>query len=177
MKCADCGNALERARVGGVGLEKCPGCGGLWVLDNDFKGLRAATDRFVRWLNPDLWSDIEKHEIGRGGRDCPGCGGVLHEVRYADSEISIDICPACRGVWLQDGELKKIVSYLEEIVDARTVGDYLKSIGHETAEIVTHQEKISEDIKDLGVLMKLLEYRVISRFPTLSRLASKLPPV
>jgi hypothetical protein len=43
--------------------------------------------------------------------------------------------------------------------------------------LLTHQEKLTDELRDMGILMKLLEYRVISRFPALSRIAAKLPPV
>jgi uncharacterized protein len=38
---------------------------------------------------------------------CPSCGSRLVEVER--SEILIDACPDCRGVWLERGELDKIL--------------------------------------------------------------------
>jgi uncharacterized protein len=38
---------------------------------------------------------------------CPNCGSRLVEVER--SEILIDACPECRGVWLDRGELDKIL--------------------------------------------------------------------
>ena len=38
---------------------------------------------------------------------CPKCGADLHTVRYG--EIDIDRCFGCNGLWLDDGELEKIV--------------------------------------------------------------------
>jgi Zn-finger nucleic acid-binding protein len=38
---------------------------------------------------------------------CPNCGSRLVEVER--SEILIDACPDCRGVWLDRGELDKIL--------------------------------------------------------------------
>jgi Zn-finger nucleic acid-binding protein len=177
MRCADCGVPLERELRGGIPVHACTACGSLWILDTDFKNLRGSMDRFVRWLNPDLWSDMARHELGSGMRSCPGCGRKLHEVRYADSDIVIDICPACRGIWLHRGELDKIIRYLEGIVDSATVSDYLRSMGHETAELVRHRDNILDELQNLGILMRLLEYRVVSRLPALAALAAKLPPV
>ena len=177
MKCADCGKDLVAAQEGGVRLDKCLNCGSIWLLDRNFKRLKDTQDKFVRWIDPELWSDIGKHEIGRGSRMCPGCGRALREVRYADSDVVIDICPDCRGVWLHKGEIDKIVSYLEGIVDTETIRNYLKGLGHEATELLTHKEKLTDELRDMGILMKLLEYRIISRFPALSRIAAKLPPV
>jgi Zn-finger nucleic acid-binding protein len=38
---------------------------------------------------------------------CPSCGARLVEVERSD--VLIDACPECRGVWLERGELDKIL--------------------------------------------------------------------
>jgi Zn-finger nucleic acid-binding protein len=43
--------------------------------------------------------------------DCPRCGTVLTMSERAGVEI--DYCPQCRGVWLDRGELDKIVERAE----------------------------------------------------------------
>ncbi|HEY7680094.1 MAG TPA: zf-TFIIB domain-containing protein [Terriglobia bacterium] len=37
---------------------------------------------------------------------CPKCGAKLYE--EAMGGVTVDICPACHGVWLDDGELAKL---------------------------------------------------------------------
>ena len=37
---------------------------------------------------------------------CPKCGNRLEETVM--DEVTVDICPACHGVWLDDGELTKM---------------------------------------------------------------------
>ena len=37
---------------------------------------------------------------------CPKCGTKLHE--EVMEGVTVDICPACHGVWLDDGELAKL---------------------------------------------------------------------
>ena len=39
---------------------------------------------------------------------CPNCGARLVEVERVD--VLIDACPECRGVWLDRGELDKILA-------------------------------------------------------------------
>ena len=39
---------------------------------------------------------------------CPNCGSRLVEVERSD--VLIDACPECRGVWLDRGELDKILA-------------------------------------------------------------------
>jgi Zn-finger nucleic acid-binding protein len=42
--------------------------------------------------------------------DCPGCGGRLQERTHVG--VVVDICDRCRGIWLDRGELEKIVAVL-----------------------------------------------------------------
>ncbi|MEN2766997.1 zf-TFIIB domain-containing protein [Ornithinibacillus xuwenensis] len=45
--------------------------------------------------------------------NCPICDGVrMKEVEKGS--VLIDICPSCKGVWLDRGELEKITSGLNE---------------------------------------------------------------
>lgn len=45
---------------------------------------------------------------GSRGRICPACGAELRTV--VRQGVEIDRCPACRGVWLDRGELEKLVA-------------------------------------------------------------------
>jgi RNA polymerase-binding transcription factor DksA len=38
---------------------------------------------------------------------CPKCGAELHEEELEG--VSVDICPSCRGIFLDDGELSKLI--------------------------------------------------------------------
>lgn len=39
---------------------------------------------------------------------CPNCNASMSEVTRA--EVTFDMCPTCRGVWLDRGELEKIIA-------------------------------------------------------------------
>ena len=38
---------------------------------------------------------------------CPNCNVSMQNVRR--SEVELDMCPSCRGVWLDRGELEKLL--------------------------------------------------------------------
>lgn len=38
---------------------------------------------------------------------CPNCNASMQELTRA--EVTFDMCPSCRGVWLDRGELEKII--------------------------------------------------------------------
>jgi Zn-finger nucleic acid-binding protein len=44
---------------------------------------------------------------------CPKCGTLLNEVMKAG--VLIDVCDGCLGVWLERGELEKIMSRLRQL--------------------------------------------------------------
>jgi Zn-finger nucleic acid-binding protein len=46
---------------------------------------------------------------------CPNDGTGMQEVNR--NGVLIDICPQCRGVWLDRGELEKLLTMLEERAD------------------------------------------------------------
>lgn len=52
---------------------------------------------------------------------CPKCDGILKEVKHG--HILIDVCPSCKGVWLDAGELEMI-----EHVQESKVGTFFQDL-------------------------------------------------
>lgn len=48
---------------------------------------------------------------------CPRCDSVVLDERTRDG-IQIDACPTCRGVWLDRGELERLVAAATRAIDA-----------------------------------------------------------
>lgn len=44
---------------------------------------------------------------------CPNCNTEMKEITRND--VQIDMCPSCRGVWLDRGELEKLLDAVKEI--------------------------------------------------------------
>ncbi len=51
--CPKCGKSIEPMTFHGVPMDRCPGCGGIWLGPNDFKILAAKDHRswFERWFD------------------------------------------------------------------------------------------------------------------------------
>ena len=47
---------------------------------------------------------------------CPNCDGSMQAVQRAGVEF--DMCPRCRGVWLDRGELEKLMAFERDEVQA-----------------------------------------------------------
>lgn len=43
--------------------------------------------------------------------NCPVCGTPMREIERFG--VMVDICPSCKGVWLDRGELDKIIQYAQ----------------------------------------------------------------
>ena len=52
---------------------------------------------------------------------CPSCGGELVELER--SGVRVDACRQCRGVWLDRGELDRVVERERQVIDAMDSDD------------------------------------------------------
>jgi len=53
---------------------------------------------------------------------CPNCNEIL--LMTERHQVEIDYCPNCRGVWLDKGELDKLMEYASNQTQARDPRDY-----------------------------------------------------
>jgi len=57
---------------------------------------------------------------------CPACGGELRELDR--SGVRIDACRNCRGVWLDRGELDRILERERQVVGAADDEDFIREM-------------------------------------------------
>ena len=57
---------------------------------------------------------------------CPSCGGELLELDR--SGVRIDACRNCRGVWLDRGELDRILERERQVVGAADDEDFIREM-------------------------------------------------
>ena len=175
MNCPKCEQQLKQVKIAGVKVDHCENCGGLWFDKDELKLTRDSRDKDLSWLEVDLWNDKNKIAVSDQSGNCPKCNKSLFKVKYGDSDIMVDVCLDCRGVWLDKKELDKIISYLEEKVDKETIPEYLKDLEHEVAELIVHPSKIAIEARHILILMKLIDYRFMSQHPRLAEIVSGLP--
>ena len=110
MDCPKCTGTLAEQTFGGVSVDRCDQCEGIWF---DAKEVRALVSHAKD--NPD---EIPKSKasptserLDAASGSCPKCGESLHRVESLAVEgLHYDQCMACRGAWLDAGELGQIVS-------------------------------------------------------------------
>ena len=57
---------------------------------------------------------------------CPSCGGELVELDRSD--VRIDACRNCRGVWLDRGELDRIIERERQVLAATDDDDFMREM-------------------------------------------------
>ena len=110
-QCPVCHLALGKKEVEGETIPSCAKCGGLWLDKGKLNAL----------LHPDGW-DLEYCSTEHPEKDpaedvpCPACGTNLKRGKFIEySDITIDYCPDCGGIWLDRGELDDINKELEAL--------------------------------------------------------------
>ncbi len=105
--CPRCFVPLEQETRDALGpdvtVDICPECDGEFLDEGEIK--RLTRDR-------DLHKLLTDHLARQADSDlvCPSCGGLMDAemLDVGDTEVEVDVCMACHGLWLDDGELAKI---------------------------------------------------------------------
>lgn len=114
-------NAELRAQTyeADIGVEVCPTCGGMWLEKGELEGIEETiehdyADELARM--PDLGYNAYQLVQQKAGRTlhCPTCEIEMEKREYARcSQVMIDVCPSCHGIWLDKGEVEALEVFFE----------------------------------------------------------------
>jgi Zn-finger nucleic acid-binding protein len=175
MLCPLCKIGLQEAIFYGVSVNYCPRCLGLWFEEEELRWAKDEKDRELRWLDIDLWRDQEKFKISPGQKLCPLDRLPLYETKYGDSDIKVDLCNICRGIWLDRGEFEEIIHYLKKKKEWEVLYNYAKNFREEFWEIFSGPESWREEVDDFLALLKLLSYKFAVQHPNIAKIIAGLP--
>ena len=120
QRCPKCAGELLHVETGGETVEVCAGCRGLWFDAGELTVMLGVYRR------------LDTARAGRAGVFCVRCGDdvELKELPFPGTEIDVDVCPQCRGIWLDDGELQLLQAHVDQAVlpeddDASAAADAL----------------------------------------------------
>jgi Zn-finger nucleic acid-binding protein len=176
-KCNQCKRDFEKALIAGIEVDYCPRCYGMFFEENELRRAKDATDRDLRWLDIDLWRDEAKFRVARGEKVCPQDGMPMYEVRYGDSDVKVDICGICKGVWLDRGEFIEIIEYLKKKGHHEIMQKYTKTLVSEAWEVFSGPEMLREELVDVFTVLKLFQYKLAVQHPAISRFILALPKI
>lgn len=114
MICPGCGASLVKQKARGMTIHTCSQCGGMWFdsgqLD-DFVVREMINRPDLPDAPPELRREVRRaRDVAEPRRACPHCGGAMVKLNYAyDSNIILDRCGACNGIWADAGEIERMV--------------------------------------------------------------------
>lgn len=102
----------------GVTIDVCPACAGIWFDADEMTRLNNIDEAIL----PRIDSLYQPQIVGYDppwDRRCPTCDQMLRPYHYLyTSDIELDTCDQCGGVWVDNGELEKMNRVL---ADARAM--------------------------------------------------------
>lgn len=106
MTCPKCGGELQRVRAAATEVDRCPGCGGVWCDDRELQALLDAPGEALTALRGGTGGDFDQQAAA-----CPRDGARLTRMFSSRTrDVTVDACPDCRGIWLDGGELERLVA-------------------------------------------------------------------
>lgn len=119
MKCpTDQTDLQHQTYEGEIEIDRCPSCDGVWLdqgeLEKAQENLTADhSDSLAR-----IGSVAQAYEFARQKAkipsSCPKCASQLQHEEYGYcSQILVDRCPNCLGIWLDAGELQALEVFFE----------------------------------------------------------------
>jgi len=109
VPCPVCAGRLFNASLESQALKYCSHCHGMLVPMESFAALvdslRARLDRFAKPILPRNPADSNRH------LHCPVCHGEMDGHAYGGGgNINVDSCEHCGLLWLDGGELRRVVT-------------------------------------------------------------------
>ncbi len=106
--CPRCNNSLDVEQHGDITMERCGRCGGRWIDPQDLKAIldliKLPVSGPMSRTGVDL-TDVQEDAC------CPRCGVPMEPFNYAgDSGILLDKCRNCGGLWLDHGDLERVLA-------------------------------------------------------------------
>lgn len=112
--CPKCEIELTEAIQGDTVLDVCPQCAGIWFDSEELNRIREEDPASLIQIDQQFRPRVEPATSG-GIRNCPCCRLPMRRYNYLySSPIELDECEQCDGVWVDDGELEKMIQVLNE---------------------------------------------------------------
>jgi Zn-finger nucleic acid-binding protein len=103
---------------GDVPVDRCPLCHGLWLDKGELEAVQKTLEHDYSKELTHINTVAPAYEMARQRVrpvvNCPKCRSPLHAEEYAYcSQILIDRCGKCGGIWLDTGEVQALEQFFE----------------------------------------------------------------
>ncbi|MCP4609483.1 MAG: rhomboid family intramembrane serine protease [Planctomycetes bacterium] len=151
MKCPSCCGKLRRVKSKTALVDICLDCRGIWFDSGEFVDFaRSLTEsEKISPTKTRLFEPRKVHTlktVREQTKTCPKCNLAMKRFNYSyDSNIFIDKCLNCQGIWTDGGEIRQVARYLKDDPRIKTIGN----------DIVEHKKNM-EDLKSWAGFGKAL---------------------
>jgi len=99
-KCPKCQDRLveKTIRKTGVRVDTCPACHGMWFECGELQATLLTVEGDI----------VPSADARATPRQCPACGIAMTAFSYSGTDVTVDLCEQCHGVWLDVGELRML---------------------------------------------------------------------
>jgi Zn-finger nucleic acid-binding protein len=119
LPCPVCGCLMPTRAVGGVGINECPQCNGIWVPEDRLEALISRAIEAKQSADPELFKDFQPRVKGANPatqkvayRKCPVCEAFMQRRNFRKSSgVIVDRCRE-HGTWLDADELEQITGFI-----------------------------------------------------------------
>jgi membrane associated rhomboid family serine protease/Zn-finger nucleic acid-binding protein len=131
MQCPCCSNRLRQIKSGSLIIDVCHNCKGIWFDSGEFVDFVKALSERIKEKESEGISQLFKPRTVQslkateqeGYRMCPRCDVVLKKYNYAyDSNVFLDKCTECDGIWTDGGEAQQIAKFLKDDPKVTAIG-------------------------------------------------------
>lgn len=173
MKCPKCNSMLNKKKKNGIEISECAKCEGIWFNKDELRQIKDKTDTDLNWMDFDIWKHPEKFKATSENNKCPSCKGEMLILDYDKTNVEIDYCTNCCGIWIGKNGLKKIITALENEIITKSMDDYVKATVKEAKDLLIGPESFFSEWKDFTTILRFLQYRFLSDHPTIQSAIAK----
>ncbi len=164
MNCPVCNKKLKIISYESQEVDLCLKCGGIWFdkgeLSKVVNGLLSKNKidpQTVKEAYRNKLISIDK--IKKLQRKCPRCNVDMSLNNYSyDSNIIIDKCPSCNGIWTDEGEIQSVAKYIKGNPDVNSSAKAL------VGACAKYQKSGSNKGKIIAVIISLFYLGIASFF-------------
>jgi Zn-finger nucleic acid-binding protein len=108
--CPKCSSAMEKVSAEKCTVDRCSSCGGLW-LDAGERLKLTSDPKLAELVDTGSTQTGSKHDL-KTNINCPRCGDSMEHVQHpAQPHVGIEVCPVCKGSYLDAGELRDLSNF------------------------------------------------------------------
>jgi Zn-finger nucleic acid-binding protein len=158
---------MEKKQLRNVEIDECQQCKGIWFEEDELRKAKDSADSDLNWMDFEVFKHEDKFKAEPRTLVCPKCSDTLVSIDYDNTDVEIDCCAKCKGIWLEKGEFKKIVDTLTEELLTKSFSEYIKASLTEAKEILTGPESFLSEWKDFITVCRMMTLRLMVEKPKL----------